>query len=82
MTGMCCPECECEKSRVTDSRPAEGGIKRRRECIDCGARWVTFEYSEAAYQSIQKQQAQLIHATVDAQYAIKDAIAKLQQIKI
>ena len=42
---MKCPSCGYPESRVTDSRPIEGGtsIRRRRECISCGKRFTTFE---------------------------------------
>lgn len=31
------------KSRVTDSRQVDQTIRRRRVCVDCGARWSTVE---------------------------------------
>ncbi|HEY8492157.1 MAG TPA: transcriptional regulator NrdR, partial [Dehalococcoidia bacterium] len=40
---MQCPYCGYEDSRVTDSRAADGGIRRRRECLSCGARFTTLE---------------------------------------
>ena len=42
---MKCPACNCQDSRVLDSRPNDGGasIKRRRECIGCGKRFTTYE---------------------------------------
>ena len=42
---MKCPVCNCQDSRVLDSRPVEEGasIKRRRECISCGRRFTTYE---------------------------------------
>ena len=42
---MKCPVCNCQDSRVLDSRPVnEGGsIKRRRECSVCGKRFTTYE---------------------------------------
>jgi len=42
---MKCPVCNCQDSRVLDSRPVnEGGsIKRRRECPACGKRFTTYE---------------------------------------
>ncbi len=46
---MKCPVCGCLESRVIDSRQnLEGNsIKRRRECIQCGKRFTTFEVIEA-----------------------------------
>jgi len=38
-----CPFCASTNSRVIDTRTAEGGIRRRRECEDCGRRFTTYE---------------------------------------
>jgi transcriptional repressor NrdR len=40
-----CPFCAHEDSQVKDSRPSEDGaaIRRRRQCVGCGARFTTFE---------------------------------------
>lgn len=45
---MKCPFCGHDEDRVIDSRPAEDGaaIRRRRECIGCGARFTTYEKIE------------------------------------
>ncbi len=40
---MKCPYCEQNHSKVTDSRDAESGIRRRRECLSCGRRFTTHE---------------------------------------
>ena len=40
---MRCPHCDCPDSRVTDSRTVENGIRRRRECAQCGLRFTTYE---------------------------------------
>ena len=42
---MKCPVCNCQDSRVLDSRPTNEGasIKRRRECPNCGKRFTTYE---------------------------------------
>ncbi len=40
---MKCPYCGHQGSRVTDSRSVEQGVKRRRECPDCGSRFTTYE---------------------------------------
>ncbi len=42
---MKCPLCNCQDSRVLDSRPTNEGtsIKRRRECPNCGKRFTTYE---------------------------------------
>ncbi|MFW6107268.1 MAG: transcriptional regulator NrdR [bacterium] len=45
---MRCPFCKTDKDKVVDSRAAEGGgvIRRRRECLDCGRRYTTYERVE------------------------------------
>lgn len=45
---MLCPNCSCKESRVIDSRSFDDGasIKRRRECLECGTRFTTFERRE------------------------------------
>lgn len=42
---MKCPVCNCQDSRVLDSRPIDDGasIRRRRECPACGKRFTTYE---------------------------------------
>ena len=40
---MRCPYCGHDDSKVTDSRTAEHGVRRRRECISCGLRFTTYE---------------------------------------
>ncbi len=42
---MKCPVCNCQDSRVLDSRPVDEGasIRRRRECPACGKRFTTYE---------------------------------------
>lgn len=45
---MRCPKCGCVESKVVDSRPSDNNdtIRRRRECIECGARFTTYERRE------------------------------------
>lgn len=42
---MRCPSCGYLESKVVDSRPSEDGstIRRRRECLECGRRFTTYE---------------------------------------
>ena len=42
---MRCPSCGYQKSKVVDSRSADDGasIRRRRECLQCGTRFTTYE---------------------------------------
>lgn len=45
---MRCMYCNATESRVIDSRPTDEGlaIRRRRECINCGRRFTTYEKIE------------------------------------
>ena len=45
---MRCVFCNCLQSRVIDSRPTDEGlaIRRRRECVNCGRRFTTYEKIE------------------------------------
>ena len=47
---MKCPYCSSLQNKVTDKRenPAANSTRRRRECIDCGKRFTTFERIEPA----------------------------------
>ena len=47
-SGMHCPFCSHEETKVIDSRLAGEGtqIRRRRECLACGERFTTFETAE------------------------------------
>ena len=42
---MKCPRCQADDDKVLDSRAARDGaaIRRRRECLRCGARFTTYE---------------------------------------
>ncbi|MFC1873646.1 transcriptional repressor NrdR, partial [Chloroflexota bacterium] len=40
---MNCPYCGYTDSRVVDSRDANDGIRRRRQCLSCNARFTTYE---------------------------------------
>ena len=45
---MKCQYCNCTESKVIDSRPTEesSSIRRRRECMNCGRRFTTYEKIE------------------------------------
>ncbi|MEG2348351.1 MAG: transcriptional regulator NrdR [Clostridia bacterium] len=45
---MHCIKCNCEESKVVDSRIVEesNSIRRRRECLNCKARFTTYEKIE------------------------------------
>jgi transcriptional repressor NrdR len=43
-----CPYCDADHDKVVDSRPADesAAVRRRRECLDCGRRFTTYERVE------------------------------------
>ncbi|MDR2694584.1 MAG: transcriptional regulator NrdR [Chitinispirillales bacterium] len=45
---MRCPFCGHQEDKVVDSRTGKEGraVRRRRECLDCGKRFTTYEYIE------------------------------------
>lgn len=45
---MKCPYCNSPSTKVTDSRDADDGtsIRRRRQCLECGRRFTTYETVE------------------------------------
>jgi len=52
---MICPYCGFQDSKVVDSRSVGDGIRRRRECLKCGARFTTYERFQAATFSLIKK---------------------------
>lgn len=48
LTGMRCVKCHSLEDKVIDSRLSKDGfsIRRRRECLDCGHRFTTYEQVE------------------------------------
>lgn len=52
---MKCPFCGYEDSKVTDSRPVDERIKRRRECIRCRGRFTTYEMVEQPMLMVEKR---------------------------
>jgi hypothetical protein len=51
--GICCPQCGSVRLRVKDSRPRGNSIVRCRQCNACGARFRSYEYSEADLRSLE-----------------------------
>ncbi|MBD3414805.1 MAG: transcriptional regulator NrdR [Candidatus Aminicenantes bacterium] len=45
---MKCPYCECNETKVIDSRESQNGLttRRRRECLSCEKRFTTYEKIE------------------------------------
>jgi transcriptional repressor NrdR len=53
---MKCPYCSQQETRVVDSRDSEGGetTRRRRECVECGQRFSTYERCALSIMIIKK----------------------------
>lgn len=53
---MLCPVCRGPSTKVLDSRDSrDGGIRRRRQCVDCGHRFTTRERVEATLPVVLKR---------------------------
>ena len=52
---MHCPYCGHKDSHVIDSREAGEGIRRRRECLQCGLRFTTYERIQTTALSVVKR---------------------------
>jgi transcriptional repressor NrdR len=50
-----CPYCGFAETKVTDSRDADEGIRRRRECLSCGQRFTTVERLAATSMLVAKK---------------------------
>ena len=44
---MECPFCHQDDDKVVDSRASGAAIRRRRECLECGRRYTTYERAES-----------------------------------
>ena len=57
---MRCPACKHPESRVLESREAEaaGALRRRRQCLNCGHRFTTYERIETSYLMVVKKDGQ------------------------
>lgn len=53
---MVCPYCQGNQTRVIDTtHDTRGGVRRRRECLDCSKRFTTYERSILSAPLITKQ---------------------------
>ena len=59
---MRCPSCSGVDDKVVDSRTADdgGAIRRRRECLNCGRRFTTYERLEEAPLLVLKRSGQRV----------------------
>ena len=81
-SGIHCPNCESTFSHVINTELVKDAIKRRRECLECGVRWNTFECMEHRDEALERQKNELIYAITDTKAAIQKAIKSLQEIQI
>jgi len=53
---MFCPLCKAQETKVIDSRIVrEGGVRRRRSCLECDARFTTYETAELSMPRVIKR---------------------------
>jgi len=52
---MNCPYCGYYDSKVVDSRDVNDGIRRRRQCLECGRRFTTYERLQPASLFVNKK---------------------------
>ena len=59
---MRCPYCGVDHDKVVDSRPSDEGaaVRRRRECLDCGERFTTYERHEEAPLLVRKRSGEIV----------------------
>ncbi len=75
--GLHCPSCGSLDSAVKDSRDAPAGIKRKRMCLSCQARWSTKETVQIGEG---EEAFDLALAALNAaEFAIQQARAALRQ---
>lgn len=51
-----CPLCSAD-SKVFNTRPHDGAVWRRRECLKCRHRWSTYEITELAFKRVERVEA-------------------------
>ena len=57
---MRCPYCNCENSKTLETRDSpENTTRRRRECVNCGKRYTTYEYIETVELMVRKKDGKL-----------------------
>jgi transcriptional repressor NrdR len=61
MPQMKCPYCECQDTRVIDSRETDGldAVRRRRQCVACGKRFTTYERWERPHLRVVKRDGRM-----------------------
>ena len=75
--GICCPHCSHPKTKVVDSRPTKTSILRRRRCLECNYRWITYEHPT----DVGKFVAQIKAAAAKCDAATADLMKALKEYK-
>ena len=59
---MICPKCQCEITKVYDSRltQSDKAVRRRRECARCGYRFTTLEEVKVLALNVEKRNKQVV----------------------
>lgn len=58
--GFKCSSCGNDVSFVIDSRANQIGVRRRRECSDCGIRFTTYEITQIEHEKINNHILELV----------------------
>jgi len=57
---MNCPYCRSENIRTLETRDSpDNAVRRRKECVDCGKRFTTYEYVETVELMVRKKDDRL-----------------------
>ena len=92
---MHCPFCRYKETRVIDSRLANEGsqVRRRRECLECGERFTTYEGAELSMPRLAKRDGRreafdeaklrrgMLHALEKRPVKTQDTDAAISRIK-
>ena len=86
---MRCPKCGCQDDKVIDSRSSREGatIRRRRECLQCGKRFTTYEkIEEIPYMVVKKDGRMRVYACTlvddDEDYDLGGSLAESMSAEI
>lgn len=69
---MNCPKCS-GKSEVSDSRPKDGTVRRRRKCLKCGHKYTSYEVDVSTLLLVRNQSKTVKHVLRELQKAARSA---------
>lgn len=64
--GIECPECGSQVRNVLESRKANHQVRRRCLCVECGARYTTYELRADEWDALQRRAALHDEGTIHA----------------